>query len=195
MTNKPTPQEVNDEISRLKKLVPSLKKIYECRWGSGNFSPYENEGVVHLIVPLLKALGWPPERMGFETYFCNHSSETPNIGIARLDISLYLCDSRKQKHLAAIIEAKQIMGEKDADLKRLKAIVDRYWQPWFKNYHSDNEHLPDRFIITSGLRYIIYLKDKDSNEFKQHICFDLESDEILDANELTEALEIMSPRG
>ena len=181
-----------DKISVLRDSWNSLKEVYKTSYGKDNATPYENEGVVHLVVPLLEALGWPPERMGFETHFSNLPSGS---GTARLDISLYSCNSRKQEHLAAIIEAKQTWGV-EGDEKRLRTIAEE-WRQWFKTYHSDNKDIPERFILTTGLLYHIYLK-KSNGLFPQkpNACFNLLSDEILDANkELTEALEIMSPRG
>ena len=105
---------------------------YRNQWAS------EHETVCHLVVPLLKVLGWTPQKIALE-----HN---------RIDVALFSRLPRIDGNLALVIEAKALH----------QACLGAFGQA--KDYA---ELYPEckRIIVTDGLRYGVYLRE--DNEWRE----------------------------
>lgn len=130
----------NSSVEHLTDQIGELRRI--ARWyGKGN-QPSEAETKAYLVIPLLRALGWTPQRMALEWN--------------SLDIALFNNLPRKDANLAALVEAKTI--EKSCLTARSQA----------ENYAVQKGRKGcKRLIVTNGIRYGVFLKDK-SNAFAAH---------------------------
>lgn len=99
--------------------------------------PSEQETVAYLVIPVLRALGWSPQKM---------ASQWNNIDIAlfnrlpRIDHNLVVVVEAKKTDLSCLMaqnQAAQYAGRKDRDGCK-------------------------RIIVTNGLRYAIYTKTRDN---------------------------------
>ena len=103
-----------------------------ARWYSNDWkSASEHETVCHLVVPLLKVLGWTPQKIALE--------------FGRVDVALFSRLPRQNKNVAAVVEAKKVHG---ACLSAISQAKD-----YAKKYRNCS-----RIIVTDGLRYGIYLR-------------------------------------
>lgn len=102
-------------------------------WGT---SPSEHETVSYLVVPLLRILGWTPQRMAIEW--------------SRIDVALFSRMPREPKHLSAVVEAKKVHN---ACLSWAVSQAQDYAEP-FPNCR--------RLVVTDGLRYGIFARVRDS---------------------------------
>lgn len=93
--------------------------------------PSEHETVNYLVVPLLRALGWTPQRMAIEWN--------------KIDVALFSNLPRNEDLLSVVVEAKK-MGS-----SCLSAF------PQAENYAPQSEHCR-RIILTDGLRYGVFVK-------------------------------------
>jgi hypothetical protein len=105
--------------------------------------PSERETVAHLVIPLLLALGWTPQRIALEFHQAT---------VGRADVALYGNGDRKNYLPIAIIEAKKF---EDACLTAEKQV------------RTYAENIPDvrRLVVTDGIRYGIFVCDIMSNKF------------------------------
>ena len=119
------------------------------RWGT---SPSEHETVSHLVVPLLRILGWTPQRIALEW-------KAPGLG--RIDIALFSRMPREEnEHLSVVVEAKKV---RNAFLWAVSQAQD-YASP-FPNCR--------RLVVTDGLRYGIFTRIGESKEFSLHAYLNL----------------------
>jgi len=96
--------------------------------------PSEHETVAHLVVPLLRALGWTPQKMALEWN--------------RMDIALFSGMPRKDDRLAIVVEAKRIGSScLRAKGQAAKLAEKRGREPCA------------RLIVTDGLRYGVYVRE------------------------------------
>jgi hypothetical protein len=79
-------------ITSLVNEIDELTRI--GRWYKRSQKPSEHETVAYLAVPLLRALGWTPQRMAIEW---NH-----------VDLALFDRLPRRDEHLCAVLEAKKM---------------------------------------------------------------------------------------
>jgi hypothetical protein len=93
--------------------------------------PSEHETVAYLIVPLLRALGWTPQRMVVEW---NH-----------VDIALFEQLPRADQSVRVVVEAKKM------DNSCLTA------KPQAMSY-ANGKTACHRLIVTDGLRYGVYVR-------------------------------------
>ena len=104
--------------------------------------PSERETIGYLVVPLLRALGWTPQKMAIEWN--------------RIDVALFSYLPRTEESLCAVVEAKQIRSACLSALSQAKYYAEKY---------KNCRHI----ILTNGLRYGVFVKsDRDSPE-KQNI--------------------------
>ena len=103
-------------------------------WYNKGTLPSEHETVCHLVVPLLRILGWTPQRMALEW--------------SNIDIALFSRMPRKDEHLSVVVEAKRVGY----------ACLSAIWQA--QNYASKYPNCR-RIVVTDGLRYGIFTKDKN----------------------------------
>ncbi len=123
-----------NSLSDLKDCIAELQALAKWYQTYSN-DPSEHETVTHLIVPLLRALGWTPQRIALEY----HQS-----GKGRADIALYSYGNRQEEFLTAIVEAKKFQRS----CMQAEAQV--------RNYAA---HHTSRLIVTDGIRYGVFVKD------------------------------------
>lgn len=119
----------------IKNLVTEIGELIRiARWYSRFTKPSEHETVAYLAVPLLRALGWTPQRMAVEWNF--------------VDVALFERLPRCDANLRVVVEAKK-MG---------RSCLTANSQA--KSY-ADGKVQCHRLIVTDGLRYGIYAKSED----------------------------------
>lgn len=131
-------------------------------------APSEYETIAYLIVPILRALGWTPQKMAIE--WCN------------IDIALFNQLPRNDDNIAIIVEAK----------KKGNSCLTAINQA--EGYARGKKNC-NRLIVTDGLRYGIYLlMDK---KYRLYAYFNLlslkEGYPIYNCKGAKEALSIMTP--
>ena len=94
----------------------------------------EHETVSYLVVPLLRALGWTPQKMAVEW--------------KGLDIALFDRMPRKDDHIVVVVEAKK----RGNSCLTAKSQAETYAE------QAGREHCK-RLIVTDGLRYGLYVRE------------------------------------
>ena len=124
-----------DSIDTLVSSMDDLRRI--ASWYTRNeIQPSESETVAYLVVPLLRALGWTPQRMAVEWN--------------NIDLALFDCMPRENRSLSIVAEAKAIG----------KACLTAELQA--KGYAEQEERKQcRRLIVTDGIRYGIYLRQTE----------------------------------
>ena len=92
-TVEPLLDEVPEELRDVVGLAWDLAGLYGDEERMGD-APNENEMVAHFVVPLLRALGWPPENIGVEW--------------RRVDVALFEALPRSPGSCRFVIEAKRL---------------------------------------------------------------------------------------
>ena len=113
-------------------------------WGT---SPSERETVTHLVVPLLRILGWTPQRIALEW--------------GKIDIALFSRMPRDNKHLSVVVEAKKV---RNPFLSWAVSQAQDYASP-LPNCH--------RLVVTDGLRYGIFTRMSKDEEFSRYAYLNL----------------------
>jgi hypothetical protein len=108
--------------------------------------PSEHETVVYLVVPLLRALGWTPQRMAVEW---NH-----------VDVALFEQLPREDKSLRVVVEAKKMDN----------ACLSAAYQAMS---YAQTRPQCRRLIVTDGLRYGVYVRTGTEPSFKLHAYLNL----------------------
>ncbi len=141
----------SDSIRNL--LDPSGDFLQIAKWYDGwdwNDRPSEHETVSHLVVPLLRILGWTPQRMALEWN--------------RIDITLFSRLPRNNDDLTVVLEAKKVR-EPCLSWAKEQAM----------EYVKNKEHpLVNclRVIVTDGLRYGVFTRN-NNEEFKLYAYLNL----------------------
>ena len=129
----------------------------------------EHETVTYLVVPLLRALGWTPQRMAVEW--------------KRVDVALFAQLPRGDKNLQVVVEAKK-MGNSCLAAKSQA------------NSYAEGKPACHRLIVTDGLRYGIFTRAEE-DEFKIYAYLNLVDMKrhypILECHGAAEALLSMAP--
>lgn len=156
----------SNSIETLLKEFDELIRI--AKWYKDKDAPSEFETVAYLVVPILRALGWTPQKMAIEW--------------RNVDLALFDQLPRDDKNLAIVVEAKR----KGNSCLTAKSQAQGYAQG------KDN---CKRLIVTDGLRYGTYLKI--DNEYKLVAYFNLlaltDRHPIYNCKGVKEALRIMTP--
>ncbi len=156
----------SNSIEVLLKEIDELVRI--ARWYKKSTAPSESETVTYLVVPLLRALGWTPQKMAVEWN--------------NVDVALFNKLPRNDDNLSVVVEAKK----KDNSCLSAKSQAESY---------ADNKQNCQRLIVTDGLRYGVYLRNE--NIFNLVAYFNLTSLKnsypIYNCYGITEALKIMTP--
>ena len=118
-------------IRTLLNEIGELTRI--AKWYQRSTKPSEHETVVYLIVPLLRALGWTPQRMAVEW---NH-----------VDVALFDQLPRSDQSLRAVVEAKKM------DNSCLTAMSQAL-------SYAEGKNGCHRLIVTDGLRYGVYVRNE-----------------------------------
>jgi predicted type IV restriction endonuclease len=99
--------------------------------------PSEHETVAYLVIPLLRALGWTPQRMAVEWN--------------RVDVALFSGLPRDDKNLTVVVEAKKMNASCLSAMSQAQA-------------YAQGKGDCHRLIVTDGLRYGVYTRN-ESGEF------------------------------
>lgn len=105
-----------------------LVGLYCDREGFGDL-PTEDELVAHLVVPFLRALGWPPERIALK-WRC-------------IDVALFRSLPRTPESCQLVIEAKRLGAGVEGALAQAKGYVEALG-------------VPRDVVVTDGIRYRMY---------------------------------------
>ena len=120
----------------LRELIVQAENL-QYVYGNSDFfgeSPSENEVIAHYVVPFLRALEWPVERIAVEW--------------RKVDVSVFTTLPRIPEHCHYLIEAKRLgTGLEDA----VKQVV-RY---------AKNLNIRCDVVVTDGIRYCMYAADKN----------------------------------
>ena len=153
-------------IETLLKEIDELIRI--AKWYSKHESPSEFETVTYLVVPLLRALGWTPQKMAVEW--------------RKVDVALFSQLPRSNANLNVVVEVKR----KGLSCLSAKSQAQAY---------AAGKSNCTRLIVTDGLRYGVYLKN--SEEFKLYAYFNLtklrNENPIYKCFGVKEALQAMTP--
>ena len=152
-------------------LVSEIDELIRiAKWYQKFGDPSETETVVYLAVPLLRALGWTPQKMAIEWN--------------RVDIALFNNLPREDKNLTIVVEAKK----KGNSCLSAASQAQEYAQK-----------RPDckRLVVTDGLRYGVYIRNKSNSEFSLHSYMNLtnlkDNYPVYDCRGTKEALLAMTP--
>jgi hypothetical protein len=156
----------SNSIENLVSAIDDLQMIAKWYQSVDNISEFETE--TYLIVPLLRALGWTPQKMAIEW---NH-----------VDISLFNKLPRTADHLIAVVEAK----------KKGNSCLRAYSQAF--DYAKDKVNC-NRLIVSDGLRYGVFIKKE--NEYVLHAYMNItdfrRNYTIYQCEGIQEALWAMTP--
>ena len=130
-------------IETLSGEIDELIRI--ANWYNKYNDPSEHETVAYLVVPLLRALGWTPQKMGIEWN--------------SIDIALFSELPRDESNLSVVVEAKK-MGK---SCLTAAAQAEGY---------TKGRKKCERLIVTDGLRYGVYTK-KNNDQFSLYAYFNI----------------------
>jgi hypothetical protein len=154
-------------ISRLLDEVGELTRI--AKWYRGANAPSEHETVAYLVAPLLRALGWTPQRMAIEWN--------------RVDLALFERLPRGDDTLQVVVEAKK-MGNSCLSAKS-QAMS-----------YANGKVGCHRLIVTDGMRYGVYTRG-DKGQFHLYAYLNLarlrRNYSTLECHGAEEALLSMAP--
>jgi hypothetical protein len=96
-------------------------------------SPSEDELIVHFVVPFLRALGWPPERIAVKWHY--------------IDAAVFHALPRTSANCLLVIEAKRLGAGVEGALEQAKRYVEALG-------------IPRDVIVTDGVRYRMYASNR-----------------------------------
>jgi hypothetical protein len=103
--------------------------------------PSESETIAYLVIPLLRALGWTPQKMAVEWN--------------GVDVALFKTLPRDNANLSVVVEAKQ----KDLSCLNAKSQAQAYAE-------QVGRETCNRLIVTDGIRYGVYFQSE--GKFRDH---------------------------
>jgi predicted type IV restriction endonuclease len=103
--------------------------------------PSESETIAYLVIPLLRALGWTPQKMAIEWN--------------SVDVALFKTLPRDNVNLSVVVEAKQ----KDLSCLTAKSQAQNYAE-------QIGRETCNRLIVTDGIRYGVYFQRE--GKFRDH---------------------------
>lgn len=118
------PQALQGIVAKAQDLSP----LYWDRQGFGDY-PTEDEMVAHFVVPFLRALGWPPERIAIKWRY--------------IDVALFTALPRVPENCGFVIEAKRLGAGVEGALEQAKGYV-------------ESLGVPRDVVVTDGIRYRMY---------------------------------------
>lgn len=156
----------SNSIDTLQKEIDELIRI--AKWYNKYDDPSEFETVAYLAIPLLRSLGWTPQKMAIEWH--------------NVDIALFNTLPRTDDALHVVVEAKK----KGNSCLTAKSQAQSYAQ---------GKKNCKRLIVTDGLRYGVYLKER--GEFHLYAYFNITNLKteypIYGCHGVKEALRAMTP--
>jgi hypothetical protein len=127
-SEEPALDEVPENIRGIVAEAADLAPLFQNRQSFGD-SPSEDELVAHFIVPFLRALGWPPERIAIKW--------------RHVDIGVFRALPRTPENCHLVIEAKRFGSGVEGALEQAKGYVEAL-------------SLAGDVIVTDGVRYRMY---------------------------------------
>ena len=120
----------------LRNVVAEVNDLYPLLWDRERFGdhPTEDELVAHFVVPLLRALGWPPERISVKWRY--------------IDVAPFTALPRTPENCRLVIEAKRLGAGVEGALEQAKAYVQALGTP-------------RDIVVTDGVRYRLYAAAQD----------------------------------
>jgi hypothetical protein len=120
----------------LREIVAQAQDLASLYWDRTRFGehPAEDEMVAHFVVPLLRALGWPPERIAVKWRY--------------IDVSLFTALPRTPENCCLVIEAKRLGAGVEGALDQGKGYVDGLGKAC-------------DVMVTDGIRYRLYDGSRD----------------------------------
>ena len=96
--------------------------------------PSEDELIVHFVVPFLRALGWPPERIAVQW--------------RHIDVAVFRTLPRTPENCHLVIEAKRLGAGVEGALDQARGYVEALARP-------------RDVVVTDGIRYRMYAGERD----------------------------------
>lgn len=118
------PESLQAVVAQAADLVPLLQD--QRAFGD---SPSENELVAHFVVPFLRALGWPPERIAVQW--------------RRIDVAVFSALPRTPENCHLVIEAKRLGAGVEGALEQARGYVEALG-------------VARDVVVTDGVRYRMY---------------------------------------
>lgn len=112
-------------------LVAAANDLVPLLWDRQAFGehPSEDEMVAHFVVPFLRALGWPPERIAVKWRY--------------IDVAVFRALPRTSENCHLVIEAKRLGAGVEGALEQAKGYVEALGTP-------------RDVVVTDGIRYRMY---------------------------------------
>jgi hypothetical protein len=124
----PALDEVPGVLAGLVAAAADLVPLLQDRQAFGE-APSENELIAHFVVPFLRALGWPPERIAVQW--------------RRIDVAVFRALPRTPESCHLVVEAKRLGAGVEGALDQAKGYVEALG-------------VPRDVIVTDGVRYRMY---------------------------------------
>jgi hypothetical protein len=125
---------LGDVPDALKGIVAEVADLVPLFWNRQAFgeTPGEDELIAHFIVPFLRALGWPPERIAVKWRY--------------IDVAVFRALPRTAENCHLVIEAKRLGAGVEGALQQARGYVEALGTP-------------RDVIVTDGIRYRMYAGD------------------------------------
>jgi hypothetical protein len=156
----------------IQKLLDEIDELIRiAKWYQKSGNPSESETLAYLVIPLLRALGWTPQRMAIEWQ--------------NVDVALFNKLPRSNENLSVVVEGKP------KDMSCLNAVSQA-------QYYAEQEGRESchRLLVTDGTRYGVYLRREGIFPGNPHAYLNLthmrSTYPILECHGTREALLIMS---
>lgn len=130
----------SNSIENLIKEIDELTRI--AKWYTKLGNPSEHETRAYLVIPLLRALGWTPQKMAIEW--------------KNMDVALFTQLPRDKKNLTAIVEFKK----KDKSCLTAMSQAESY---------AEGKPNCKRLIVTDGLRYGVFIRKNDKYDLHAYM--------------------------
>lgn len=122
---------LEDVPAALQGLVAAANDLVPLLWDRQAFGehPSEDELIAHFVVPFLRALGWPPERIAIKWRY--------------IDVAVFRALPRTPENCHLVIEAKRLGAGVGGALEQAKGYVEALGTP-------------RDVVVTDGIRYRMY---------------------------------------
>jgi hypothetical protein len=127
---------LEDVPTALQGLVAAANDLVPLLWDRQTFGehPSEDELIAHFVVPFLRALGWPPERIAVKWRY--------------IDVAVFQALPRTPENCHFVIEAKRLGAGVEGALEQAKGYVEALGAP-------------RDVVVTDGIRYRMYSCQSD----------------------------------
>jgi hypothetical protein len=127
-SEQPDLDEIPDSLRGIVAQTADLAPLFQEKQTFGD-APAEDELIVHFVVPFLRALGWPPERIGIKWH--------------HVDVAAFRTLPRTRASCHLIIEAKRFGAGVEGALEQAKG-------------YAEALGISGDVVVTDGVRYRMY---------------------------------------